>query len=291
MGFFKPNIDKMEAKKDVEGLIKALKREDFNTRLEAIKALGEIRDKKGAGPLIQVLTAKEEVQPNEQLFAVEALGKIGGAKAIESLIQVLTDKQVSLSMTFSRLVSAWAAEALGEIGDKRATEPLIKALEDQSTDVRVAAAEALGKMMAAQAVEPLTQALESINYRFRKAAAQSLEQIKSAHQAPKPRAEPVKPDARQARVLFDRGTSLEKSGKHEEALWCFKKAVQLDYRLPPPPLWWRCPNCGSILKDDESNRGWAGYVGTVICGACGQQYQAGDIHTGKHDIKSKKPKD
>jgi len=45
MGFFgPPNIEKMETKRDTEGLLKALKNEDLNVRGRAAIALGRIKD-------------------------------------------------------------------------------------------------------------------------------------------------------------------------------------------------------------------------------------------------------
>ena len=42
---FKPNIEKMKIKKDVKGLLRALKNPDTGIVVDAINALGEIKDK------------------------------------------------------------------------------------------------------------------------------------------------------------------------------------------------------------------------------------------------------
>ena len=49
MGLFKPNVHKLEAKKDVKGLIKALKEKDSNVQGEAVGALME----KGKRKIVQ----------------------------------------------------------------------------------------------------------------------------------------------------------------------------------------------------------------------------------------------
>ena len=43
MGFFKPNVEKLADKKDVEGLIKALKGKSEGVRWGAAIVLGEIK--------------------------------------------------------------------------------------------------------------------------------------------------------------------------------------------------------------------------------------------------------
>ena len=50
----KPNVEKMKAEKDVEGLIKALEDGDKHVRGEAAEALGKIRGKRAAEALNQV---------------------------------------------------------------------------------------------------------------------------------------------------------------------------------------------------------------------------------------------
>ncbi|GAI34793.1 unnamed protein product, partial [marine sediment metagenome] len=49
------NIEKMQAKKDVQGLIKALNHRKENVRREAVIALGNIGDARAVKPLIQAL--------------------------------------------------------------------------------------------------------------------------------------------------------------------------------------------------------------------------------------------
>jgi len=51
--FFKPNVEKLERKKDIKGLIDALRYEkDSDVRQEAAEALGRIEDLRAIGPLI-----------------------------------------------------------------------------------------------------------------------------------------------------------------------------------------------------------------------------------------------
>ena len=145
MGFFglfgHPDVVKMEARRNIGGLI---------------KALGYRHDK-----------GREVAQT-----AAEALGKIGDPRAVEALITALKDESVSDN------VRQAAGEALGKIGDARAVEPLIAILKNGSSDVRQAAAEALGKVGDARAVEALITALKQEKYwSLRQAAAEALDAL------------------------------------------------------------------------------------------------------------------
>jgi len=193
-----PDIEKMKAEKDVEGLIKALKYSlDMEIRGEAALALGEIGDARAVGPLTQALKDKNDFFVAD---VEEALVKIG-EPAVEPLIQALKDEDSGVR---------WAAAAtLGEIKDERAVapliqalkdggrgvrwqaamalvemgepavEPLIQALKDEEEEVRWAATEALGRMGDARAVESLIQALKDEDELVRKTAKEALEKIKA----------------------------------------------------------------------------------------------------------------
>jgi HEAT repeat protein len=181
MGIFgEPNIEKMKAKRDVKGLIKALKyKKQWGVRWNAAKALVAIGDARAVGPLIQATKDQHSfvssaatdalwemgepaVEPLIQALkdkegwvrrkAAFALGEIKDAKAVGPLIQALEDKDAD--------VRRWAAWALETIGNARAAEPLIRALKDENRDVRRAAVQALSKIGDARAVEPLIQALQ-----------------------------------------------------------------------------------------------------------------------------------
>ena len=76
---FGPSPQVLARKKDVQGLIKVLKKEeDENVRVDAIEALGMIGDARGVEPLIQALKDKDD---DVRRRAAGALGTIGGTRS------------------------------------------------------------------------------------------------------------------------------------------------------------------------------------------------------------------
>ncbi|NSW54250.1 MAG: HEAT repeat domain-containing protein [Anaerolineae bacterium] len=169
--FGPPNIEKMKAKKDVEGLIKALSyQKDWLLRQDAAQALGDLADARSVEPLIAALD-DENHEVSE--YAAVALGRIGGVRTTELLITALTDGSGSEGVRSS------AAKALGEIGDSRAVESLIAALEDKNHKVSEYAAAALGRIGGARTTELLIAALTDVSLSgdVRSSAAKALVQI------------------------------------------------------------------------------------------------------------------
>ncbi|MGB9872500.1 MAG: HEAT repeat domain-containing protein, partial [Anaerolineae bacterium] len=73
--FGPPNIEKMKARGDVKGLIKALGYEkDWEIRRDAARALGELKDARAVEPLIAALKDKDS---DVREAAAEALDRLG----------------------------------------------------------------------------------------------------------------------------------------------------------------------------------------------------------------------
>ncbi len=175
MGIFdrlsKPNVEELEANRDIKGLIKALRYKEYEIRSDAAEALGKIGDAKAIEPLITALKDDYAV-PTSAIYALVEMGE----PAIEPLIHALKNDDYR--------VRKGAADALGHIGDRRAVEPLIHALKyarsyaDQS--VQSAAASALGYIGDRRAVEPLIHALQHENSIVRMYAVSALGDIGDA---------------------------------------------------------------------------------------------------------------
>lgn len=146
--FGPPNVEKMKAKKDVSGLIKALSyTKDSDIRKAAADALGEIGDLRAVEPLI----SSQNLDSFVREAAISALGEIGDPRAVEPLVAALKD--------LNPLVREAAARALGEIGDPRAVEFLVAALKDSDNKMKRIVVQTLGKIGDSQAAEPLVNIL------------------------------------------------------------------------------------------------------------------------------------
>ena len=190
--FGPPNVEKMKARRDVNGLIKALGyKKDEYVRWYTARALGEIKDPRAVEPLIAALG---DERSDVRQAAAEALGKIKDPRAVEPLIAALGDERSDMRQA--------AAKALGAIGDARTMEPLIAALKDAEWRVREAAAQALDHLgwepaqdeiagwywiakrdwdkcvaLGALTVEPLIAALKDAGWSVRADAAKALGKI------------------------------------------------------------------------------------------------------------------
>jgi len=148
--FGPPNVQKLEAKGNVKGLIKALRYEKSPfIRHDAVEALGKIGDHRAVEPLITVLKDKSFFG---RKAAAIALGEIGDSRAVDPLIGALKDKNED--------VRAATAQALGSIGDERALAALQCALNDESEKASLAALNALVKFGKPLVDEPTFQERE-----------------------------------------------------------------------------------------------------------------------------------
>ena len=115
---------------------------------KAARVLGELKDARAVGPLLEVFAIKDPSLP--WVFA-EALGNIGGAEAVDGLIGVLKSGTPAMKMN--------SAKALGKIKDPRAVPALLDALEDRDRALRGEAAFALGEIGDPAAIDGLVKAL------------------------------------------------------------------------------------------------------------------------------------
>jgi HEAT repeat protein len=160
------NVKKMEVRRDVEGLIKALTYQKSElVRLEAVVALAKIGDADAVDPLCCTLRFGEGKM---RQLAAGALGTIGDPRAVKALISGLGEEgDISMHQE--------CAEALGKIGS-HAVSPLIDVLLRGNLGDRKTAAEVLTKM-GSPGISPLVDVLLSGDWREREAAAEALRRI------------------------------------------------------------------------------------------------------------------
>ena len=163
--FGPPNVTKLEAGRDVPGLIKALRHKEVGAMAAA--ALGRLGDPQAVEPLIAALQTRDSAVRNH---AARALGQIGDARAVEPLIAALQGGSWDLRGA--------AVQALGQIGDARALEPLVAAMQARMDErMRQAAAKALGQIGDVRAVEPLVATLPDPYPDVHRAVAEALDRL------------------------------------------------------------------------------------------------------------------
>ena len=147
MPLFTPsNVEELEAKRDVLGLIKALAyEEDWRVRQAAAHAFGQIGDARAVEPLIAAL---KDQNAFVRASAAKALRQIG-ARAVEPLVAALADTNEPIRQA--------SAEALAKIGGP-ALEVLAVRVSDPDRHVRWRAASALGKTSDPRALDLLRTA-------------------------------------------------------------------------------------------------------------------------------------
>ena len=164
------DVEKMEAKRDLKGLIKALEYEkDDSIRRRATEALVKIG---GENTVEKLVIALKNQNMHGRMEAADALGMIRDARAVDGLIVALKDQE--------RNVRARAAQALGKIGDARAVDGLIVALKDQQKYVHLEAEAALHKITGRFTFEELVVALKNPNWQIRELAAKALGETRDA---------------------------------------------------------------------------------------------------------------
>jgi HEAT repeat protein len=124
----------MKERRDIRGLIRALRSPDFAVQTAAARALGTL----GAESMDDLLLALKKKNKDVRLGVIGALAIIRDPRSVAPLIETLHDTNSEVRWQ--------AAFALGEIGDARATGPLVTALRDPDKYVRYGSAFALAKL-------------------------------------------------------------------------------------------------------------------------------------------------
>jgi HEAT repeat protein len=170
-----PDINRLKARRDVRGLLKALGyAPDATIRQGAARALGQLH----AAPASEALIASlQDSEPPVRRDAAWALGQIGDPQATEPLIALLEDNHTEVHNA-----AAWA---LGQIGDPQAIDPLIAALRHWEEDVREAAFWALAHVgvnvpdgqQRHELHEQVAELLTDSHLRMRQTAAETLNSL------------------------------------------------------------------------------------------------------------------
>ncbi len=162
--FGPPNVAKLEAAGNIDGLVKAAKyKKDPQLAAEARRALTSFLDK-----IIQRLQTKNLVQLNTAREALVIIGE----PARDRLVYILGEGHTHRRQD--------AAFVLGMMGDPAAIKPLCLALHHPDPLLRMIAVEALGKIGDPAALDTLRQALGDKDPHVAAAASKAIKKIKAA---------------------------------------------------------------------------------------------------------------
>lgn len=264
--FGPPNVEKLKAKKDINGLLhaleeknswlipsnaedalmelvgpddlpallKALQHKHPRVRKVAVRCIGKTRQAEALLPLLRAFEEDEDDKVRET--AVEALGVLGDRRAVPQLISALYEVMTSHGFIPTNLVIA-----LGALGDPRAVDVLCAALElsvrrpagggmpDPSPARAVEALEQVGGLKHRRAIEALTLVMNQGDHPFsRSKAASLLEKIKP--QPEKPAAQASKPPASEEKKAKPQAQK-PKTGSSEQLLQLVDDITSGDFNV------------------------------------------------------------
>jgi hypothetical protein len=147
----KRSVKKREA---VDVLIESLKDDDWDIVASAANGLGELKDKKAVGPLIESVkrtrrhldellangwkeyTKGTQFEDSALSCSIRALGDIKDKKAVPVLLDLLNDPYLEKVVELNDVTKGWALLALRDIDDKTVIGP-IKEYRKTTRDYRV----------------------------------------------------------------------------------------------------------------------------------------------------------
>lgn len=185
MSDIRPDIWRLQAKSDTQGLISALSDDDAAIRKRAAAALRALGATEAIPHLRSLLAVERNPETREAIVSALAVLEPDHETAE---VELMDDDRDSL---LTHLISTLndpdpeqivsAARVLGEMRNKRAAEPLVVIFNDKSQPVyvRLAVAEALLALESAPVEVALLKALRSENWRVRRNGAAILGQVRA----------------------------------------------------------------------------------------------------------------
>ena len=156
MPLFGPNVAKLKAKKDVNGLVKALGNKDVHIWSAASVALREIGTP-AVKPLLNMIDQRSGIhKTNDIHFRAKSLLLDMGPIAPGIFVELLTHD--------SAVVQELAIEALAKVKDPRVLDPMVHILTTNDvSSMRETAAKTLGNIDDPRAIDALKSALRDNN--------------------------------------------------------------------------------------------------------------------------------
>ena len=173
--FFRDPTRGAQTGQKLDESVRKLQADDLPTRLEGVRALGEVNDPKATEYLI---AAASDPEMAVRVKAIDTLGQLRAKEATPLLIQQLIMRDTDAA-TKRRILAC-----LGKIGDPRATPPILDLLARGDPEIRGNAIFALGDIGDRAALPPLEKLANSEADRTLRALAQ--EAIRKIRERPEP---------------------------------------------------------------------------------------------------------
>ena len=172
MRLFKPNVQKLLARKDLRGLVQALGDEESQIVWDAAAALGDLNDPRAGELLMEAVR-----QPATRVGALLALGFTSNLQGLTPLTAALHDSDARV-----RRAAAFALPMMPLLHDSLLIEPLAGVLKDVDHNVRLEAATSLAMLKDARGIDYLIELVSDPQGKgMRDEAARALGKYGGAH--------------------------------------------------------------------------------------------------------------
>lgn len=233
--FGSPNIEKMAAERDYDGLYQCLEHRDPMVRLEAAQALADIEDGVGWRFLLESVEKAED--PDLQAAAAAMLGELGHPRAVPALSRALKKTRSGVAPYREDVINA-LRQALEDIGGAEAEEALTS-VGYRSDSAEGIVMGTLGSSLGADEylagyTHPALSASDAVQFLSAEEHLNIAVELREAEQAERGLVECslalwLKPDWAYAWYL--RGVLMEDLEREFEAVLAYRQALQFDPSL------------------------------------------------------------
>ena len=240
MPLFGPNINKMKEKGDIPSLIRELLNKNAEIRVEAVKALSELKHVEGLSEatrnddpkvgteatralaqlkqMEELFAALKNKHPEVRFTAIEALRNLNDPKSVEPLFEILaTDANETVQQRAFEALSSFGVKEDGEIAELW-TSTAVKLLQKRNFEI------ALKCFEEALAIDPGNKEMIGSIGAALSDHGRHQDALKYAERC-------TQMDSQDARGWGLKGICLVNLGKEQEALSCCQKALEIDPKL------------------------------------------------------------
>ena len=216
-----PDVSDETRRRVANALETALADANEEVRVQALWALGGIRDERAVPRLLK---GTQDASPRVRMAALSALAQFSTPEATDGIVAALKDSNADVRALAVRYVSSRARK--GALNDAKYVDVFVGLLRDGAPDVRVQAIIALGRLGRTEGVPALLPLLEDASIDVRKFTAAALGDI----------ADPRAVDALTAALKDNESEVRERAARALGQIARGQRGGQLVPPPPPPPV-------------------------------------------------------